>query len=81
MEKSSKQTERLSIDLPREEHRQIKVQAASCGISIRVYVLECVRKRLSQETERKDLSAMTGSVSDCLKEVWDNEADAHYDQL
>lgn len=81
MIKPSEEKERLSIDLPCEEHRQIKVHAARLGISIRVYVLECIRKHLAQEEEERQLTLMTTMTSPVLKEVWNNDKDAAYDQL
>ena len=76
-----KEKERLSIDIQPEEHRRIKIFAARHGVSMRVYVLECIRKRLSEEEEAKDISSMTSSAGPVLKELWDNEKDAAYDKL
>ena len=76
-----KEKGRLSIDVKPDEHRKIKMYAAHHGISIRVYVLESVRKRLAQEEEGKDLSRITTSTSSALKELWNNDKDSAYDQL
>lgn len=81
MANSERSKERLSIDVPPEEHRRIKIHAARHGVSIRLYVLESVRQRLSQEDEAKELSSMTTHTGRLLKEVWDNDKDAAYDQL
>ncbi len=81
MTKSSKEKERLSIDVQPDEHRLIKMYAAHHGVSIRVYVLESVRKRLSEDEEVKQLSAMTTYAGTVLKELWDNDKDAAYDNL
>jgi len=72
---------RLSIDVRPEEHRQIKMYAARRGMSIRMYVLESIRKRLSEEDEVKDLSSITSSMGPLFKKVWDNDKDAAYDRL
>ena len=81
MNKDAKEKERLSIDVPPEEHRLIKMHAAHHGVSIRVYVLESDRKRLSEDEEAKQLASMTLSAGPVLQEVWDNEKDAAYDKL
>jgi len=81
MKRVEKEKERLSIDVRPEEHKLIKIYAARHGMSIRVYVLESIRQRLSQESEVKDLASMTGIVSPAFKELWDNDKDAAYDRL
>lgn len=72
---------RLSIDIGIEEHKQIKMLAASQGKSIREYVLETIRERLKQET--KDVHQLSGHLEEdvVLKELWDNNQDAAYDKL
>ena len=81
MDKPAKEKGRLSIDLLPEEHRLIKMHAARRGVTIRVYVLESVRQRLSDDEEEKQLSSMTDHVGNVLKQVWDNDKDAEYDKL
>lgn len=75
--------ERLSIDVLPEEHRRIKAYAAFHGETIREYVIESVRKRLRQEAEEKELSALTTNLNQdpILKELWDNGKDAVYDKI
>ena len=73
--------ERLSIDVQAEEHRLIKMFAARHGVSMRIYVLESIRKRLSEDEEARELSSMTSYAGPVLKKVWDNEKDAAYDNL
>ena len=81
MKKSEGEKGRLSIDVPPDEHKQIKIYAALHGKSIREYVLESIRERLREEVEERHLSAMTNFVSPVLKELWDNEKDDAYDNL
>lgn len=81
MTKKAKETGRLSIDVRPEEHRLVKMFAARHGVSIRIYVLESIRKRLSEDEEAKQLSSMTSYAGPVLKEVWDNEKDGAYDNL
>ena len=81
MSTPDKEKGRLSIDLQPEEHRQIKIYAARLGISIRHFVLECIRKQLAQEAEERTLVNMVSDVSPLLKELWNNEKDTAYDDL
>ncbi|MBU4305604.1 MAG: hypothetical protein KJ893_08330 [Candidatus Omnitrophica bacterium] len=83
MAKAAITRERLSIDVLPEEHRQIKVHAALRGETIREYVVESVRERLCQETEARELSALTMHLDQdpTLKKLWDNEKDAAYDKI
>lgn len=75
--------ERLSIDVRPEEHRQIKAYAALHGQTIRNYVVESIRARMHQESESKELSALTSNIhhDPVLKQLWDNKKDAEYDKL
>lgn len=81
MKKNSGPKNRLSIDVPCDEHKLIKIHAARHGISIRMYVLEGVRKRLSEDEEARQLSSMTTYAGAVLRELWDNDKDAAYDSL
>lgn len=85
MIKKNTQTERLSIDVLPEEHRQIKIYAAMQGKTIREYVLESIRERLRSESadqkELRELSELTTSWGPVFKEVWNNEKDAEYDEV
>lgn len=76
-----KEKGRLSIDVLPAEHCLIKMYAAQHGVSIRVYVLESVRKRLADDEEQRQLASMTSLAGPVLKELWDNGKDAAYDKL
>lgn len=73
--------ERLSIEVSPVEHEKIKELAAFHGNSINEYIIESLRERMRQETEKKDLLQITTSVNPVLEELWDNEKDAAYDRL
>ncbi len=73
--------ERMSIEVSLEEHKKIKALAALHGNTIKEYVLECLRERMRQESEEKDILKITTSINPVLKELWDNEKDAIYDEL
>ncbi len=75
--------ERLSIDVLPEEHRQIKAYAALYGKTMREYVLECVQKKLREETEQKGLLNINAypDKDPILNNVWENKKDAEYDKM
>lgn len=83
MRKIGMARERLSIDVPPQEHRQIKAYAAFHGETIRDYVLESVRERLHKEAEEKGLLTLTARLDHdpLLQELWNNDKDAAYDKL
>ena len=83
MVKKNTGRERLSIDVLPEEHRQIKAYAALYGKTMREYVLECVQKKLLEETEQKELSNISAypDKDPILNSVWENKKDAEYDKM
>ena len=75
---------RLSIDLPADARRRIRVAAARRDQSIRDYVLDAVEARLSEDLARQstdDLVALTARGDPVLADLWDNPKDAAYDEL
>lgn len=76
---------RLSIDVPREARRRIRIAAASRDQSIREYVWEAVEARLSQELVEEpsagNLVALTEKGDPVLADLWNNPNDAAYDKL
>ncbi len=72
---------RLNIEISPEERRKIKACAALFDMSIRDFVITCIRTFIRQETEVHDLKAMTQEPSEVLRELWDNEKDSAYDKL
>ncbi len=78
------QRARLSIDVPREVRRRIRLAAARRDQSIRQYVWEAIEARLQddlREDAAADLLALRESVDPVLAELWDNPLDAAYDEL
>ena len=78
------QRARLSIDVPREVRRRIRLAAARRDQSIRQYVWEAIEARLQddlREDAAADLLALRESVDPVLAELWDNPVDAAYDKL
>ena len=76
---------RLTIDLPVEVRRRLRLMAAHRDVTIREYVLSTIEERLAtdwvQLAEKEGLLALTAASDPVLAELWDNEKDAAYDGL
>ena len=75
---------RLSIDVPVEARRRIRIAAARCDQSIREYVWQAVEARLQRdladELSAAELVALTERADPVLADLWDNLNDADYDK-
>ena len=81
---SASERARLSIDVPRETRRRIRLAAARRDQSIRQYVWEAVEARLRDdlaEDASAHLLTLSESADPVLAELWDNPADATHDTL
>jgi hypothetical protein len=76
---------RLTIDLPAEMKRRLRLVAAQRDISMRQYLLETIERQLAEDwvelVEQEGLLALTTQADPVLAELWDNEKDAAYDHL
>jgi len=76
---------RLTIDLPVEVKRRLRLVAAQRDVPLRQYVLETIEERLAKDwgelAEQEGLLALTAQADPVLAELWDNEKDAAYDRL
>jgi hypothetical protein len=76
---------RLTIDLPVEVKRRLRLVAAQRDVPLRQYVLETIEERLAKDwvelAEQEGLLALTAQADPVLTELWDNEKDAAYDRL
>jgi len=76
---------RLTVDLPAELRRRLRLAAALKDATVRDYVLGAIEERLNRDwselTEREGLVALNGRADPVLAELWDNECDAAYDRL
>ncbi len=76
---------RLTIDLPVEVKRRLRLVAAQRDVSVRQYMLETIEERLAKDwvelAEQEGLLALTAQADPVLAELWDNEKDAAYDRL
>jgi uncharacterized protein (DUF1778 family) len=75
---------RLSIDVPLEDRRRIRMAAAKRDVSIREYVWQAVEARLARdladELSATDLVALNDRADPVLADLWDNPKDAAYDK-
>ncbi len=76
---------RLTVDIPPELKRRLRLVAAQRDISIRKYVVETIEQQLAEDwvelADQEGLLALTARADPVLAELWDNEQDAAYDQL
>ena len=78
------QRAKLSIDVTRKSRRRIRPAAAQRDRSIRQYVSDTIEERLQDNLpdETSDAPvALRASADPVLAELWDNPADAAYDDL
>ncbi|MFQ5695882.1 MAG: hypothetical protein ACE5HB_07830, partial [Terriglobia bacterium] len=75
----------LTIDLPADLKRRLRLVAAQRDVSIRQYMLETIEERLAEDweelIEQEGLLTLTAQADPVLAELWDNEKDAAYDKL
>ena len=76
---------RLTIELPVDMKRRLRLVAAQRDISMRQYLLETIEQQLEKDwmepAEQEGLLALTTQVDPVLAELWDNKKDAAYDGL
>jgi predicted transcriptional regulator len=76
---------RLTVDIPPELKRRLRLVAAERDISVREYVVETIEQQLAEDwvelAGQEGLLALTARADPVLAELWDNEQDAAYDQL
>ncbi len=82
MTKAVKRT-RLTIELPAEVKRRLRLVAAQWDVAVRQYVLEMIEERLEKDwvelAEQEGLLALTAQAAPVLAELWDNEKDVASD--
>ena len=75
---------RLTLDLPVEMERRLRLVAAHYGVSVLEYILQAVEERLAEDwqemAEYEGLLVLTARDDPVLAELWDNEKDAAYDR-
>jgi hypothetical protein len=68
---------RIAIDLPAELRRRARLLAARRHLTLQEYV----RHALDRLVEEDTAAALSATDDPVLAELWDNEADAVYDDL
>jgi len=76
---------RLTIDVPFDLKRRLRVMAAHRDVTLREYVVASIEERLAADwtdlAEEEGLLALTAQTDPVLAELWDNEKDAAYDAI
>ncbi len=76
---------RLTIDIPPEVKRHLRLVSARHDIPMREYVLQALEERLAEDlpsmVEIENPMALTARADPVLADLWDNEKDAAYDRL
>jgi uncharacterized protein (DUF1778 family) len=77
------QRPRISIDVPTEVRRRLRLAAARRDVTIRQYVLEAIEEQLRQDLGDDAASelALTAQTDPVLAHLWSNPRDAAYDNL
>ena len=80
---SSAKRPRISIDVPPDIRRRVRIAAAKRELSVRAYVVEAIEQRLREDLgENKESAfALHSDADPVLAELWDNPTDAAYDRL
>ena len=75
---------RLTIDVPRELKRRLRLVSAKLDITMREYLLQVLEEHLARDLpagEGEELLALSSESDPVLAELWDNDRDAAYDDL
>ena len=74
---------RISIDVPAELRRRLRLAAAKHDRTVGQYVLEAIEERLRDDLgdENEAMLALTAKTDPVLAELWDNKKDAEYDRI
>ena len=82
MEPSAKRP-RISVDVPPEVRRRLRLAAAKRDLTVRQYVLEAIDEHLREDLgdDNEGVLALTAKTDPVLAELWDNRKDSEYDRL
>jgi hypothetical protein len=77
------QRPRISIDVPPEVRRRLRLAAAKRDLTVRSYILEAIDERLQEDLGdgHDAMLGLTAKADPVLAELWDNRRDAEYDRL
>ena len=77
---SSVRRTRVSVDLPPETRRGLRLAAARRDVSVGRYVLEAIQDRLREDLASEGLLTLNAQTDPVLAELWDNASDSAYDR-
>ncbi len=82
MEPSAKRP-RISVDVPPEVRRRLRLAAAKRDLTVRQYVLEAIEEQLREDLgeDSEGVLTLTAKADPVLAELWDNRKDSEYDRL
>lgn len=74
---------RISIDVPHEVRRRLRLAAARRDVTVRRYVLDAIEEQLRQDLgeDAESEAALTAKTDPVLASLWGNPKDAAYDHL
>ena len=74
---------RISVDVPPEVRRRLRLAAAKRDLTIRQYVLEAIEEQLREDLgeDSEGVLTLTAKADPLLAELWDNRKDSEYDRL
>ncbi len=74
---------RISVGVPPEVRRRLRLAAAKRDVTVRQYVLEAIEEQLRQDLgdDVEGELALTTKTDPVLAHLWNNRKDAAYDDL
>ncbi len=74
---------RITVDVPPEVRRRLRLAAAKHDVAVGRYVLEAIEERLRQDLgqDAEAMLGLTAKADPVLAELWDNARDSAYDRL
>ncbi len=74
---------RISVDVPPEVRRRLRLAAAKRDLTVRQYVLEAIEEQLREDLgeDSEGVLTLTAKADPVLAELWDNRKDSEYDRL
>ncbi len=74
---------RISVDVPLEVRRRLRLAAAKRDLTVRQYVLEAIEEQLREDLgeDSEGVLTLTAKADPVLAELWDNRKDSEYDRL
>lgn len=82
MEPSPKRP-RISVDVPPEVRRRLRLAAAKRDLTVGQYLMEAIEERLREDLgeDSEGVLALTAKTDPVLAELWANRKDSEYDRL